>query len=121
MGFRRPVTVWRTDAGVVDDNGRYQPGGKTRITIQASVQPLGSQERYTLAGPEGSRNAMYVKLYSDTPLKPRTDAEGDFQAFEADTVEWQGRKFEVIQSDLFQNGVISHYRAYAVEVRADDG
>lgn len=115
MGFRKPVTIWRTSAGTIDENGRYTKGQKEKKTIQASVQPLGNQERYTIAGPEGSRNVMYIKVYSDIPLQVRTDDT------DADVVEWQGKQFQVIQTDYFQSGVISHYRAYAVEVKDDDG
>lgn len=118
MGFRKPVTVWRMSAGTVDDNGHYTAGQKTKMTIQASVQPMGNQERYTIVSDEGARNVMYIKLYSNTPLQTRTNT--DDAGTDADIVEWQGKQFRVIQTDYFQSGVISHYRAYAVEVRADD-
>ena len=38
----------------------------------------------------------------------------------ADIVQYLGRRFLVIQCDAYQSGVISHYRAYAKEVLADD-
>lgn len=118
MGFRRPVTIERTSLGTIDDNGRYKKGTTTTLTIQASVQPLGNQERYTIVSDEGARNVMYIKVYSNTPLQTRTNT--DDASTDADIVEWQGKQFRVIQTDYFQSGVISHYRAYAVEVRADD-
>lgn len=120
MGFRRPVTIERTSLGTIDDNGRYQKGTMTTLTIQASVQPLSLREQATIVGPDGARNVSYVKIYTDTPLIPQSAANGHGEPTMADVVQHLGRRFLVTQCDAFQSGVISHYRAYAKEVLADD-
>lgn len=120
MGFRRPVTIERTSLGTIDDNGRYQKGTTTTLTIQASVQPLSLREQSTIISPDGARNVAYVKIYTDTPLIPQSAASGQGEATKADVVRHLGRRFLVIQCDAYQSGVISHYRAYAKEVLADD-
>lgn len=120
MGFRRPVTIERTSLGTIDDNGRYQKGTTTTLTIQASVQPLSIREQSTIVGPDGARNVSYVKIYTDTPLIPQSAASGQGEATKADVVQHLGRRFLVTQCDAYQNGVISHYRAYAKEVLTDD-
>ncbi|WP_287056443.1 hypothetical protein [Megasphaera sp.] len=119
-GFRQHITVERTEAGTIDDNGRYTKGKATTMDIMASVQPLGSQERYTLLGPDGARNVAYVKIYTDTQLRPKSAANGQGENIEADIVDYGGRRFLVIQCDAYQSRVINHYRAYAKEVLADD-
>lgn len=120
MGFRRPVTIERTSLGTIDDNGRYQKGTTTTLTIQASVQPLSLREQSTIISPDGARNVAYVKIYTDAPLIPQSAASGQGEATKADVVRHLGRRFLVIQCDAYQSGVISHYRAYAKEVLADD-
>ena len=120
MGFRRPVTIERTSLGTIDDNGRYQKGTTTTLTIQASVQPLSIREQSTIVGPDGARNVSYVKIYTDTPLIPQSAASGQGEATKADVVRHLGRRFLVTQCDAYQTGVISHYRAYAQEVLTDD-
>lgn len=119
-GFRQHITVERTAAGTIDDNGRYIKGTVATMDIMASVQPLGSQERYTLLGPEGARNTAYVKIYTDTPLRPQSAASREGEATKADIISYGGRRYMVIQCDAYQSHVISHYRAYAKEVLADD-
>lgn len=120
MGFRRPVTIERTSLGTIDDNGRYKKGTTTTLTIRASVQPLSLREQATIVGPDGARNVSYVKIYTDTPLIPQSAAKGQGKPTMADIVQYLGRRFLVIQCDAYQSGVISHYRAYAKEVLADD-
>ena len=120
MGFRIPVTIERTSLGTIDDNGRYQKGTTTTLTIQASVQPLSIREQSTIVGPDGARNVSYVKIYTDTPLIPQSADSGQGEATKADVARHLGRRFLVIQCDAYQSGVISHYRAYAKEVLADD-
>lgn len=120
MGFRRSVTIERTSLGTIDDNGRYQKGTTTTLTIQASVQPLSLREQSTIISPDGARNVSYVKIYTDTPLITQSAAKGQVEPTMADIVQYLGRRFLVIQCDAYQSGVISHYRAYAKEVLTDD-
>ena len=120
MSFRKQVKVLRQSPGIYGDDGRYTRGTSSEINIMASIQPLGSQERYTVVGPEGGRNVAYVKAYTDVYLRPQRASETGTDGQDADIIEWQGRRFAVIQCDAYQSGVISHYRAYAKEVLADD-
>lgn len=60
MSFRKQVKVLRQSPGTYGDDGRYTRGTSSEMAIMASVQPLGSQERYTVVGPEGGRNIAYI-------------------------------------------------------------
>lgn len=119
MSFRRPVRVLRQSAGSYGDDGRYTKGTSSELSIMASVQPMGAQD-YTIVGQEGGRSVSYVKVYTDVYLRPQRASEAGADGQDADIIEWQGRCFMVIQCDAYQSGVISHYRAYAKEVLADD-
>lgn len=120
MSFRRPVRVLRQSPGTYGDDGRYTRGTSSEMAIMASVQPLGSRERYTVVGPEGGRNIAYIKVYTDVYLRPQRASEAGTDGQDADIIEWMGRHFMIVQCDAYQSGVISHYRAYAKEVLADD-
>lgn len=66
------------------------------------------------------RNVAYVKVYTDVYLRPQRASEAGTDGQDADIIEWMGRHFMIVQCDAYQSGVISHYRAYAKEVLADD-
>lgn len=119
MGFRQLVRVIRREGGFVDDTGVYKPGDAEELEIKASIQPLNLQE-YTFFAAEGGRNASYIKMYSDTPLRPVKEAYGESDEQTADIVQWQGRQFEVIQCDAWQNRVINHYKIIAKEIMRSD-
>lgn len=123
MGFRKPVKILRRAVGSVGDDGYYVPGTEQELTIFASVQPLNANE-YTQIAADGARNVRYIKAYTNTPLYPAKEAgwanTEDSGPWEADTILWQGSRFQVIQCDPYQSGVISHYKAIAQEVMPDD-
>lgn len=119
MGFRQLVRVIRREGGIVDDTGVYKPGDAEELEIKASIQPLNLQE-YTFFAAEGGRNASYIKMYSDTPLRPVKEACGEYDEQTADIVQWQGQQFEVIQCDAWQNRVINHYKIIAKEIMRND-
>lgn len=119
MGFRQLVRVIRREGGIVDDTGVYKPGDAEELEIKASIQPLNLQE-YTFFAAEGGRNASYIKMYGDTPLRPVKEAYGESDEQTADIVQWQGRQFEVIQCDAWQNRVINHYKIIAKEIMRSD-
>lgn len=119
MGFRQTIHIIRQGGGAVDDAGIYQPGEVEELEINASVQPLNLQE-HTFFAAEGGRNASYIKMYSDTPLRPVKEAYGECDEQTADIVQWQGRQFEVIQCDTWQNRVINHYKIIAKEIMRSD-
>lgn len=110
MGFRKPVQIMRKSVGKWNDDGIWAPGTEETMTISASVQPLRSSE-YTAIDPEGNHTVRGVKAYTDTELY--TDREKDR---EADVILWRGSRWKVVQCDSFQSDVISHFRAYALEV-----
>lgn len=115
MGFRYPVTIERKTGGRWNADGEWEGGSADTLTISASVQPLSARE-YTFIAPEGDHTVRGVKLYTDVELY--TDREKDW---EADVLLWRDARWKVVQCDPFQSGVISHFRAYALEVIDRDG
>ena len=105
MGFRKPVKILRRAVGSVGDDGYYVPGTEQELTIFASVQPLNANE-YTQIAADGARNVRYIKAYTNTPLHPAKEAgwanTEDSGPWEADTILWQGSRFQVIQCDPYQ-------------------
>lgn len=121
MGFRKRFNITRTTTtGHFDDVGNWiESTDKTTISIKASVQPLNNEETQALS--EGSRTARTVKLYTSTKLLPErqayTDAAGNSVAAQtADVLTYDGETWKIIMCNAYQNGVISHYKAYAQEV-----
>ncbi len=109
--FRKPITVLRCDEPPeLLANGDYLSPKAREFEVMASVQTLKPNEMMLL--PEGSRQARAVKIYTDVELFTSDQHKGT----QADRIVWRGRKFEIIASDIYQNDVINHYRAYAVEV-----
>lgn len=107
--FRKPLKVKRVIGKPKLENGILISPQATVFQIKASVQPLKANEMQAL--PEGRRTARAVKVYSDTELL--TAGQNGQQA---DRLKWLDREYEVVASDAYQMDVISHYRAYAVEV-----
>lgn len=110
MGFRKKVTVRRKTGGGWRDDGTWNEGTEETLSLFASVQPLSAKE-YAQVQPEGDHTVRAVKIYTDTELFPAREPDR-----EADRVRWQGAEWQIVQCDPFQSGVISHYRAYALEV-----
>ena len=116
--FRKPLTVLRTTGGYFDDDGYWHDGMTGEITISASVQPLESQAQryYTQMLGEGAFTSLMVALYSDEPLLPEKQADGQRPMQEGDIVLWRDRRMKVIQCEPWQNDVINHYRSVAQEI-----
>lgn len=111
-GFSKPLAIQRaTDAPELLANGTYLNSPTEEIKIMASVQPLKANEMMLL--PEGSRTARAVKVYSDVELLAAEQRDNVM----ADRFMWKGMLFEIVASDMYQSDVISHYRAYATEVK----
>lgn len=110
MGLRYPVTIERKTGGRWNADGLWEDGTAETMTISASVQPLNARE-YTAIALEGNHTVRGVKIYTDVELY--TDRE---KVREADVLLWQNARWKVVQCDPFQSGVISHFRAYALEV-----
>ena len=109
MSFRRAFTVKRTAPGSYP-NGVYVEGAESTITIQASVQPVTGQDMVSV--PEGRRASDVVKVYTDSDLFAQGDA-GSGQS--PDRIVYLGKDYEVFTKDVNQNGVINHYKYYAVK------
>lgn len=123
MGFRRKQTIERLSHGQWRDDGTWQPGERQEMTIMASVQPLNDKD-YTQIQADGMHTSRSVKIYTSTELYPDRDSSSiagmgvDHQ--EADRIIWLGRRWKVVQCDAYQSGVISHYKAIALEENADE-
>jgi hypothetical protein len=75
--------------------------------IRASVQPLKPKEMETL--PEGRRNSQAYRIYTDIELHTTRHQNPD-------RVELFGEEFEILSVAVWQNGIISHYKAIAVKL-----
>lgn len=109
MSFRKPFTIKRTVAGAYV-NGVYVEGAESTITIQASVQPVSGQD--LVAIPEGRRASDMVKVYTSEDLFCQGDA-GTGQS--PDRIVYLGKDYEIYTKDVNQNGVIPHYKYFAVK------
>lgn len=110
MSFRKSVTMTRRTGGAHGEDGRWTPGTPEEISILASVQPLNARD-YSEIQADGVRTRRAVKIYTDTELFP---ARPGIQR-EADILNWRGARWEIVQCDPYQMGVISHFKAYALE------
>ncbi len=106
MGFRKPYTVKRVAAGSVS-NGYYSNGASSTISISASVQPLKPSDILQL--PEGRRNKQLFYIITDTQLNIVTTSNPD-------KITISGSDYELDQEEVWQNGVISHYKYLAIKV-----
>ena len=124
MGFRRKYNITRTTgSGHLDDVGNWVDGTtKSIIPIKASVQPLNAQETQALE--EGNRNARTVKLYTSTRLLPEKQAyiknNVEVPQQEADTLDYDSGVYKITSCELYQSGVINHYKCMAQEVTGDN-
>jgi hypothetical protein len=98
--FRRTVVVKSRAAGTVVD-GNPVPGAITTSSIQASVQPLKSEEVKNL--PEGRRCRTPFWVITDTFMDVGSSNTPDIVVVD-------GEDYEIEQRDQWQNGVIPHYR-----------
>jgi hypothetical protein len=117
--FRKPIPVTRANTeGDYGDDGNWVPGAPLMLTIPMSIQPLAVDEMESL--PEGRRTSKSVKIYSSAELFPaeQAETEGD-TGRNADLITWLGKTWEVVGCNAHQMGVISHYKSFAVEVKAN--
>ena len=109
---KKTLTVTRedTDTGAYNADGDWVKGTTSQFTITASVQPLTGKEMELL--PEGRRESQSYKLYSATKLLTVKTAPKD----NADLVTYDGRNFEVLIVEDWQNSIINHYKIIVVEL-----
>ena len=90
--------------------GVFVEGTESTFFIQGTWQPLTGEELNTL--PEGRRGNGGYALFTETELQNRQDG------ISPDIVEVNGRDFEVINVELWQNSIIPHYRVICASKEA---
>lgn len=111
--FRKTTPIKRTTPGHYDDDtGLWVEGQEDTLSIQMSVQPLRVDEMDAL--PEGRRSSRAVKIYANVELLPADQDTGQ----NADVITWFGKAWEVVSCMPYQSGVLPHWKAVAVEVKA---
>lgn len=107
MGFRSTHTVYRKQPGHYEE-GTWVDGGMVQDTLQASVQPAGSNSyaRMQTALPGQSISALF-DVYADVELNPvRFDGQ---TLVKADQMDYLGERYHVVAAMPWQNGVINHW------------
>ncbi len=97
-------TLRRFAAGTVV-GGRYTDGAVTTSTVQASVQPTTGRDVAHLE--EGQRQAVELKAYTQTLLRPTDQAATP--KVQADELVIDGEAYEVVEVQQ-QRSIIPHYR-----------
>ena len=106
------ITRYPTDLpNPYDENGKYIEPTPTTINIQATVQPMTPNQ--VLQMPEGDRTQSWCKGYTDVLV--RTKREG-VDGYKADTFVWNGDTYEIRKVDVWDVGVVDHYKFYAIRV-----
>lgn len=111
-GFRQAMTYTRLAAGTRVD-GHWVEGAGVAATFYASKQPASGEDLQAL--PEGRRAGSVYALFTDTALRT-ADPENQVNA---DRVPIDGRDYEVLHVEPWQNGVLSHYKILVGRVNAD--
>ena len=104
---RRRIFGFRMGAGIFV-NGVWVEGTLTPISFDASVQALRPKEMQML--PEGRIVTQGYRLYTDYELKTVDTG----VAKNPDRVTLFGLEFEVVSVEIWQSGIIPHYKAMAV-------
>ncbi len=111
--FRKLFVVLREAPGSYQD-GVWQAGARSIVSIMASVQPVKARvardEQDMQALTEGRRSSDRVKIYSDTELV-LADATALSQS---DLIIFEGAVYEIVQTDKYRSDVINHYRHEAI-------
>ena len=107
--FRKSLTITRNTVKLV--KGVYTNLTPTTLVIIAGVQTLSTADIQALEQ-IGRQTKGSVKVYTNSELKiaeQGTDQKGD-------TFVWNGRKYEVVTKDIFDNNILPHKR-YIAELR----
>ena len=118
MFFNTNVEILRTTAGQYDDDGVWQEGTQSSMSVIANVQPLNAREteQYTEVLAGGNRTIGMVKIYTNAILL--TDAQMTGQ--KADILLWLGKRYKIAMAEEWQSNIISHFRYIGVEVNQDE-
>ena len=114
MFFNTNVEILRTTTGQYDDDGNWQEGTTTQLSVIANVQPLNAREteQYTQILAGGNRTISMVKVYTNAILL--TDVQMTGQT--ADILLWLGKFYKIAMKEEWQSNIISHFRYIGVEV-----
>lgn len=118
MFFNTNVEILRTTTGQYDDDGVWQEGTQSSLSVIANVQPLNTREieQYTQILAGGNRTISMVKVYTNAILL--TDAQMTGQT--ADILVWRGKHYKIAMQEEWQSNIISHFRYIGVEVNQDE-
>ena len=116
MSFRKKFTVKRKSAGTFLD-GVFTEGATQDIDIYASAQPVKPEDVQQFDF--GRRNSKYMTLTTNTKLYVVRQATDTTSAINPDVVVIDGEEFNVDKEEVWQNGIIPHYRYLVVKVIED--
>ena len=113
LTVKRPIQTVETGRRI---RGRWVPGtidtdDAPNFTIRTSVQPAKGKELEVL--PEGLRTGEIYKIYPETELK----AVDQHSEQEADIVVYNNADYKVQHLEIWQNGLVDHYKAFIVRVK----
>lgn len=108
--FNQPIKVTRRTEGHYE-NGFYKDGVEEEFIIQTSVQPTWREDVVIL--PQGRRGETTYTLFCSNKILKETD---NAPLRKSDLVEIYGEVHEVFNVEVWQNGVISHYKAITIKL-----
>lgn len=107
--FGRTINGLRYGVGTRDPlTGVWSEGASVPISFKASVQPLAGDDMASL--PEGRREVEAYKIYSKDFEIKTVDENGQKNPDRLELFD-DGRFYEVFNVEVWQNNVISHYKA----------
>lgn len=101
LSFAKPVTVRRTDPGIVNGAGFYVDGAQTVVTMRACIQPLNGRDSEKL--PQGMRTSDAYRVYADALLYGAESPDGR----PADIIEHGGEDFRIVKVERW--GELGNY------------
>ena len=118
MFFNTNVEILRTTTGQYDDDGVWQEGTQSSLSVIANVQPLNAREtdQYTQILAGGNRTISLVKVYTNAMLLTDVQMTGQ----KADILVWRGKHYKIAMQEEWQSNIISRFRYIGVEVNQDE-
>lgn len=98
-------TVTRTEVGAYDENGQYEPGDTSTLTIIADIQPVTGEELQNLR--EGQRANDVRVVYTNSALVALDEVNG----IVGDLIEHDGEMWRVFRVQKFRV-LANRWRAY---------